>query len=292
METETVKTAFGNLVRVVEGIRQNGNAKVLVVGAKGDNFPAEYRAHKQLIFWDSDESSGRDVPQAVKLILLTRFIRHHVYHALSDIAVKRNIIFGVKTMGTGEIKTVLRPLVYRGALPEPDEERVREKFTQPAEGITVVSEPVVAKTAEEPMETETVVGRKSTKGALKAFVLEHADLHKRPISKEGERVAELALQAGFTKTTAKSVTQTIYQIRSDNGHASRTVTVKPAAKPAPTRKAPATRTVKASPFAVADDSEVTRLLDDAMAALDLVKQELAKRAERRAELAQRLAGLL
>lgn len=261
---------FEHLVRMVEGIRQNAHAKVLVVGHRGDNFPEPYRGHAQLVFWEADEADARPIPASVRMVLVTRFLGHHVYRTLADTCAKRNIVFGVKTMGTGEVKRLLLPFVAKARVPEPEDE--------PTKGET--------------MADETTTAKKFRQGELKAFVLDHGwDPAVKPRVAEAKRIHALATAAGY-RTTVDSVAQTMAQLDYAHRDRERTKAVlersiadaaprqvrrprKPKAEPARAKRVPQLSE---------DDAELMKMLDEALAAMGLVREFLLKRATKQRQI--------
>ncbi len=281
--TEVESPRFTGYVRTIEGIRQNTHAKVLVVGHRGDNFPAPYHEHPQLLFWETDEANPDGLPAAVKMVLLTRFVNHSLYGKLADECARRNIVFCTKLMGTGEIKKLLAPLVFRGAIDEPEQ------------APRVTMETVVTK-QEQSMEDK----KKFDSGGAVRFVLEHGDVMAMNVPVEAERLAKLANAQGFTASSKRSMENTIYIIRRKQGMFSRRrrAVAAPVEKPQRGRRPKAVVPEEAPPTTVLvtgrlldDDREIMRMLDDLVTAAGLIRETIAKRAERRAQVKELLAGL-
>src|SRR5262245_12041164 len=96
-----------NIGPLVRGIAENRHAQVLIVGGKGDNFPEPYRSHPQIVIWDSkdsDQVDRQDVPMRVKLVVVTRFIRHETMKRLRTLSQQGRFVLMMGLRGTGEIK--------------------------------------------------------------------------------------------------------------------------------------------------------------------------------------------
>jgi hypothetical protein len=241
--------------RVVETIASHGVNRVLVAGHRGDNFPPAYRDHPQLLFWETDKSPhhiAERLPVDVKLVLTTRFIGHPMYEALAKACAERNVVFGVKNFGTGEIKALLQPFMNGHATTDDAKE------TDVAKATTVTD------------------GTKKVKGWLTAFVKQHVDWSVEP-AKDARRILALALAEGVA-TTANSIAQCIYKMKSD--------AVKAVAQQA--TRSLTTRPVTSMDD---DDSTIIQMLDDMTAAVALVRQEVMKRSEKRHQLKELLKSL-
>lgn len=288
--TETpshTETRTATLARVVAGIKANEHAKVLIVGCRGDNFPEPWRSHPQLLFWDGDDASSREVPQAVRLILVTRFLGHHGYGRLNDISAKRNIVFGVETMGTGQIKDLLRPLTVEKPLVSlPD---VSGQQSSQA----VIATPLSQADPEIIHEEEHVVGKLKPfgRGELAEFIRQHGNPHARPRVNEADRLEALARSMGWD-AGAGSIKQTLYQAENRGQQAAVPRSEK---KPVPENKPRIAPTPLSLTAMADDDAELVRMLDQALsditATLGLLRETVVKRAEKRRQLKEMLKEL-
>ncbi|HET9025187.1 MAG TPA: hypothetical protein VFN64_11480, partial [Burkholderiaceae bacterium] len=161
----TTEVRGGGVESLILGIRENHHAKVLVVGHRGDNFPEPYRSHPQLLFWELPEVKARAIPQAVKLVIVTRFISHPAFEQLAAECRRRGIRLYSRLLGTGAAKVLLEPLVGREASREADWAAVT---AAPA------ADPSAAATINN---NEGVMRQRQWKrGELSAFVQEHGRL--------------------------------------------------------------------------------------------------------------------
>lgn len=282
---------------VIAGIKANEHAKVLIVGVKGDNFPPVYHNHPQLIFWDADHSLNATIPAAVQLICPTRFMQHTLWTKL-QVEAKRREIALVHTSNTGEIKRLLAPLIPN----KPD--TLGPQIVSVGQGVLDMAPPPVLKMKD---------GRLSI-GVLGKFVAEHfnrdALLPYRPgqrdgrLLRESERLAALANSMGIP-TTAVSVKGALTRKREEllalekraevNQRRSETQKANAAAKAAAVAlpPVPVVQTVVASQTAaIADDDQALLLMTrDAIAALQLIREKLEDRAQKKALLFEALKGL-
>lgn len=265
LEQSTTETGIAALVR---GIAANQHARVLVVGGKGDNFPEPYRSHPQLVFWDSKDSEQVDrqqVPMAVKLVLVTRFIRHETMARLRALHRDGRFEMVMQMMGTGQIKDMLQPIVDR-----------EEPVVAPAKSLAVVPKQAPPATPPAPPPARKRFGR----GELQSFVRANARGTGGHMD-EARRLLALAYASGYT-TTENSLAQAIGQLRAG----------KLGATPAP--KAPAAAPAPTAALAIPgpdDDVDLMRMLDDMAAAVALIRETLEKRAERRVRLKQLLKDI-
>lgn len=300
--------SFQAIDQTVAGIRANAHAKILIVGCRGDNFPEPYKSHPQLVFRDSAFGFTDQVPQAVRLILVTRFIKHHQYAKLASISQSRSIHMHKGTLGTGEVKRLLAPLIGRTI----DTDRAVAMATEKekiavAKPVTTIMAPAVpdrAKVAKANMKpTELKPIRLYGNGGLREFVTKFANLTFEPRFKEGQRLEQMARDMGYD-TTARSIEQAMYTVRKrvlETVRKSGTPSTLTAAdiaqtapKPVETTAAPMVKAASlgdddAALLAMIDDAE--RALRDVAATVDLLRQTIAGRAEQRARLKAQVKAL-
>lgn len=289
------KTHVATIAKVVDGIKANEHAKVLIVGCRGDNFPDDpWRRHPQLVFWEGDDTLTKEVPAAVRLILVTRFLGHHSYGKLLKTSQQRNIMFGTKTMGTGEIKDILRPLVVTTAAPP------APRVIQAAPSRAAVPE----------RKRRQILGR----GVLLNFVRANGDPHA-PRFAEAQRLQQLAAASGL-KITVASAANALLRLERMGAQATPKAMAdiakqRPGAEPIvaehgtipipppPAPPAPTPTPVKQQVKALADDDEelqrmlndVTHALGDVLAAVELVKENIRRRGDSRRRLKELLKEL-
>jgi len=238
-------------IDAIKGIVANGHKQVLIAGVRGDNFTPPYRDHPQLVFWNSLDGRHEclTVPHKVALILVTRFIGHSVYGSLKDQAKSMGAVFVNHPLGTGQIRELLKPFITKEEAPVVE---------QPKQD----SKPVVGQTM-----------RGFARGELQQFVEKHAITNASPVIFELRRLCALAREQGYD-VSENSMNSAYYRhVNREKGDAV-VETVEKKEEP---------RTVQVSSIE-SDDAELLRMLDDAMAAMGLVRQAIVDRASKRAQL--------
>jgi hypothetical protein len=87
----------------------NGGGKVLVCGCRGSNFTPEWRDDPRFVFWDqSDIRQIRSIPSGVRLVLLTKFIRHDLRRQIQKL-LPSGVEFVNLPLGTGQLKQLISP---------------------------------------------------------------------------------------------------------------------------------------------------------------------------------------
>lgn len=274
-----------HIAQAIAGLKANGHGKILVVGCRGDNFPEPYRSHPQVVYWETGE--GGDVPAATRIILLTRFLRHSLSDSLRAQARKKDILFSAYSMGTGEIRKLLDPLV------QPAAEATEDLDVEPQ--------------AKEPVSPAERGLKRFAPGEAQAFVQRHGDIDAKPYSAESHRLAALAKSMGY-HTTEASMAQTAYMLREDRSRrASELERVRARLHPAPEAPAAPVPEPPGAPTPVQavvvaaevpktaalppDDVEILRMLDDVTASVALIRDTVLRRAEKRQQLKQLLGEL-
>ncbi len=251
---------------VAQNIAKNQERKVLVVGFRGDNFPPRYRNHPQLVFWQTEgRVSAENIPVGTGLVLTTKFIDHPLYDGLARVCAERNIVFGIRRFGTGEIKTILAPFV--------------DGIAQASKEDTTV---VAATTAT--VERKQTADGKLGRGVLKNFVLTHGDINADVVTHEAKRLEAIAHAQGLTSTTWGAIGQAIRDIRRGSARRGGKTEAAPKVTAPPKPKA-------ALAALDGDDQTIIQMLDDMAAAVALVKQEVLKRSEKRHQLKELLKSL-
>lgn len=248
----------GIIARTIAGIVANGHKKVLIAGVMNDNVTEEMRRHDQLVFWRGEEALNSVPPAATALVATTRFIQHRVSERLKAYCQRENIVFVSQPLGTGQIKTLLAPF-----LTETKKEEAR-------------SEPprIEARNVTGPSEVRQGFPR----GQLTVFVEKHADTTVVPGTPEVKRLLALAHEQGYD-VSESSMNAAFYDVRKKRED-------KTAVTPAP--PAPIAAMPEKLAEVMDDDKELLRMLDDVSAAMELIRQTVIKRSERRRQLRELL----
>lgn len=318
MTEQSPRRVLNGIEATIAGLRANTHGKVLVAGVIGDNLPEKYRNHPQVICWTGNEVEHKEVPAAVRLILITRFNRHVGYGRMHRIAESRDIPCSAKTLGTGEIKRILMPLVERGPVAEKEEPVSMPEavpVTMPPAGtlkeaLELAGAQLTGALAEahatiesltESAETEQESGelgkrKQVRKGALGEFLNRHYDITATPFNVEAERLEKLARKEGLASSLA-SIKQGMYKLRRELGSKPRR-----AAAPSTLTRAEIEATAPRSPQRPAsagqlsaqiakDDATLIEMLEEAergmsaiAATLALLRETVAQRSKKRAEL--------
>ncbi len=241
---------------LVRGIAANEHAQVLIVGCRGDNFPPDYHAHPQLVFWEGDWAVSKDIPQRTRLLLITKFLSHAGFARLRSQAQQRNVTFVSTAMGTGEIKTLLEPIL---------EAKKKVITLAPAAGSSVPKKL-----------------KRFMRGSLQTFIKQHGNLYAPKRVVEAKRLTALAAEQGFSTTTASVAQSMRMLVGSGKTHAK-------AVADTTARVAVVTASTQADPSD--DDTTILRMLDDVHAAIGLIREPVVKRGEKRRQLKQLLKEL-
>lgn len=251
-----------DLVTLVKGIKENEHAKVLIVGAMRGNFPEEYWHHPQIVLWRTGE--WKPLPNTTKLVLTTRFLNHGIWGQLQKQCAKMDVPL-VGTLGTGEIKRLLGELVSHTPL-----RRALAELSREAE--------VINKGVNRVSETQSL---SKWIEARANFSLSNEPGQKGVWIKESRRLYELAKAEGRT-TTVGSIATALRKIRVDRG-----APMEPRRGGRQRQQVNvAVRGVQSVQRAVPDQGLLT-LVNEALAALSLVKEHLQQHdARKRALLKQ------
>ncbi len=258
---------LGPAIETLKGIAANGHRQVLVVGGTS-TIPPELRDHSQIVWWDlkDRDTPPPPIPKMVSLVVMTRFIRHVAMFGLKEQCKARSIMMVNQPLQTGQLKNLLRILVKDKA-PQADEEKEA--------GMSDAIDRAIGQTV-----------RTFGRGELAAFVAKHADLSRTPYVLEARRLHQLAAEEGFT-TTEDSIAQSMTQARRvlAEPEAVRVppVVAEPLAQPVPQVAQQQAAAVQAAVLQD-DDAELVRMINDALATLELVKQTVVERAGKRAQL--------
>lgn len=217
--------------------------KVLVVGGYDKSF-REYRDHPQLVFWTGDDVVNKyartDLPPNTKGVIVSRFTPHTLLHkVMKQARDKRATIFA--PLADGEVKKKLDEII---TIPKGLEKKMIPTTIEPEEK----TEPKVMKPASENKL------RKPAKGEIAAFVRR---VHRPDTDSAGEttRILELMRSEGI-EANRQTVYQAIWGLRKKPVQKSAQKSVQKEKKP--------------------DSSPLLKLIDDAMAAMQLVRDEIER----------------
>lgn len=273
---------------IIRGLVANTHGKALVVGVIGGNFTAEITNHPQIILWETEEAERREVPQAVRVVMFTRFISHHVYDVVKTACEKRGIVVGTATMGIGQIKALLRPLVDAAQ----KEKEILMRTEHDASAAVETTTPVP------PATTALAVGH-TKRGVLKKFVLKHDS--GKPVAEEGPRLYQMAVAQGLP-TTEASVMNRLWVLRKQQRDKAERQAARETRRSVPKVEV-LTKVVETPAQALApakssglldlneDDAIMLKNLDDAVAAIQLARELIARRSESRQALKDLLSKL-
>jgi hypothetical protein len=309
-----------NALSVAKILQKGG--KALVVGGHGEMFSQTMRDHPQLIFWSNIESDldRREVPANVRVIVLTRWVRHHLTDKLIKTARTRRLhVFPM--LGPGQVKQLLAEVVQSDlpteALMEtpPAETADADVSTLPDPSAISLPDPTPeapdsadADRLHSAEEAPTMAKAKANKerGWLKSFIEENVNLKPgMTFADEARRLFALAQKKGL-KTTMGSMNQGVRVYGAGKGRPDVKALAKPPAaaskkKDAATRAAvpPTGAVLPSDERLVSDIAEarrmVTEMVDNVKASSDVITEMLDRlQAEifKRRERSERLKELL
>ena len=294
-----------NVEAIVQGIRANGHAKVLVVGARGMNFPPVYHRHPQIVIWETEYSAK--LPEAVRLIIPLRFQGHALWKKLVEKARRRNIVMlGLK--GTGEAKRILAPLMVKEAAPEMAGVAPLVQASPAAQATPLIIEAALSALSKESEVNQTATAVETIQSnnhqpreSLRAWLdrninwgpLDPQHITKGAKTNETRRLHKLALDSGYVSATEGGVGVEVGRMWRLK-YAAVVKAAKPGPKPKKQAQPPATKRPVGRPqtngLLSDDDRNVLKLVEEAKAALDLVAGAIKAKAVRKGELIQQLRG--
>jgi hypothetical protein len=244
--------------------------KVVVVGSLEKNVEGKFKfaEHPQIEFWSGEQKDikqhvknhGGRLPDNCRGLILSRFISHsETLPLMADARAKRALILPMKN--DGEIAKLL-------------EEIITPTIRVPApQSSTPSSTPS--------QQEEAMEAAKPKKGELKQFVIQNDDPHVIP-AQASIRLFKLAEQRGI-KTTKASIEQCIRTYRHEIGvvgngksKARTNGNVKPTPQPS----------LSQVPDKQSDLTVLLKMINDSMATMALVKDEVAKIEKRNQEFAK------
>jgi len=284
MEPETDPQLLARLIK--------HGGRILVVGGRVTEYlPKHYKDHPAILLWDDDKQGfqSKEVPQNTKAILYNKWISHPTVIRLNEAARKLHAI-KYPMLTTREIKALLSDIVY-------EEQSLPAEVSAPSpveiEAVRQKQEHVAEQHEQERMTTPQPVKKE---GKIIGFVAKNLALatdwtQKGSMTKEGQRIFALAQQAGV-QTTVGSVTECVRRIVKDLGKP----TFGGKRKKREKREKPAKPTAASFRPAGEDDFvELDRLMEEAIAAIQLVQQHLPKvrsETERLRQMRQKMLDML
>lgn len=249
--------------------------RILVVGGEMSNLPPTFRDHPAILIWDDDKQGfqSKEVPSNTKAILYNRWVSHATAARLSDAARKTGAI-KFPMLRTREIKTLLSEIV--------NEERhlpadVAEPTPREIAAVVHQHEQEEARMEEQENAKVTHPGKK---GTLIGFVAKNLALNtdwtqKGTISREAERLLALA-EKEHISTTIGSVKECVSRVVRSLGKPTSHAGGHP--KGVKQKKTRVVKQVAAFRSAADNDdfAELDRLMEDAVAAIKLVQEQLPK----------------
>lgn len=245
---------------------------VLVVGARDSNVQSDLVESELLTLWPFDDTRvfGKPIPKHTGVVLFTRFVRHATVGSVYKQALANGMFCMQQCLQTGELRTVLSPLLDAAALPP-----TKVNGTTPHQPMVVEVDKKKA---------YTPPAKFAQHGEIRDLVAEYGNLNAKRVT-EGRRLLNIAKGLGIT-TTLDSVCQSITQARKKKAQASSVATVEQRgnatvyrAEPEPSARPVADQVAATLPSASALTSnldESVRLLNESIAALTLVRDELIK----------------
>lgn len=255
----------------------------LVVGAQRRNVGDYLFEHKQLVYYSSEDVCRRGLPTNTRAVVLTRFMRHAAFAKVVDEAKKRGLTVYPIPTSTGELKKTLMsmlpppaPPCANAPMPPPAVEisplRVAVGTLQRHQAISQKDDKVtmVDKTITEPQKSISHAVRDLVAGGI-------TDL---------DEVIRRLRAEGYT-SSRRVISTTLWKAKQPGAMAVRTYKPRRRRQPAAVQTSPAA--AKLSQEASAD--EMVKLVDDAILALTLVREQVAKQATDRAALKAQLDRL-
>lgn len=248
--------------------------RVLVVGGHWNKGWDSFKNHPALIWWNGEQkdisrylkNNDNRLPDNVKGVILSRFISHSESSIVLKEARKKHIlIMGV--LNDGEITNKISEIVEK------------------SESTVIQSVPIA-------VEKSVVVSTDRSRGWQKRFIQDH---HQSDLitSKEGERLFKLA-EENKLSTTLGSMQQAVGVYRKKLGivvgdHYSLRKPISTSTPPSPVLKQ------KKTEEPTSEIEIITKMVDDAIAGLRLIRENISKLHRRDAEftkLKERLARLV
>lgn len=235
---------------------------VAVIGARRSNVGDDLWEHPRIAFLESEEAAKRGLPSNTRAVIFTRFMAHTTFaKVMKEARARQLVVYPHST--TGELKKQLQALVA-GATPLAQRPPEPEPIAPPATG-----------PAYEEADVTGEDGRRHAlpKGYLKAIIEQHPD--------EGPEDILMRVRANGRATSLTSVKQCVYKYRGS----------KLALIGAPARKAGSAVTEAAMGTTTSAADDLVRLVDDAIAALQLVREAAVRQGADRAALRETIAKL-
>jgi hypothetical protein len=210
--------------------------RIVVIGARRSNLPDLWDDPRLLVL-SSDEVARRGLPAQTAALVFTKFLRHSSYYSAIEEAKKRGIRIIPGPIGTGQLKSTLTQLLLemppRALLPPPF-----DPFPDPIPSMTP------APIKPDPPAPPGPIKRGDTIAWIRAY------MQQRPDAKRID-ILNAAKAAGFNASSSQAAYYAIKNQRPARGAKTR-------------RSAPSA--------APSNDHSLVTLIDEAMAALQLVRE--------------------
>lgn len=266
-------------------------SKVLVVGLLADQLPDRFRDDDRVIVWPSNHMNNTirgEVPVDVEQIVVCRFISHASFEQLRKVAMQRHIWLHSKPYNTGQIKRALDALLGNAPeVRESDLEKIPAEAT-PNQRLTAPLASHLPRPVTPPKEssvpTATAETNKTPRSGrhpvIQNWVQTHIDM------KPGETYGDVArrlykeFHQEFPSTSEKYLHQVV-------GKVARQLGLKSAKKYTPpgqtkhrgraaTPVVRSTQTVSKNSEPVGAKANILALLDDAIAGMQLIRDEVSR----------------
>lgn len=241
-------------------IRMGGVA--VVAGVRPSHLPDEYHSHPAVVFWEPSEGKSTRMPYTLPAnchaVLLGRLLSHgQARQILKQVRQRANVVTFPGLFSTAELKKTLDQLLYK-----PDQP-VSVPVTATADVVSPPADvPLSAFTVTEDSQ-EKVVAKTAIRGPIKDWVRGLKLSSDDSFAAVWEREGEAAREQGFSQSQVKTA---FYAVLSELRR------VKPKAQK---------RTILDSR---SESNELVKLVDDAIAALTLVREAAVKSVDRQDRL--------
>lgn len=275
----------------------SAQGKVLILGGRSSNFPNWVKSHPRVVIWFNTNPSTwkKDtIPAGVELIILTRFVDHKLKDRVSKNK-PASVRMITTPISTGKIKSVLETLgvlktpAVKDAEKEKDaaQEMLQETRMEEHESADQDDSDGNAQGQHELQPTDVNKRKRImvARGALRRFLLEHANLSAASPRDEAKRLVPIAQSHGLT-SSYESIATGIRQLQKTQTGES--------VKKDRVDVAPDTQDSNADGGLKKDTEFLRELADHLLEAATRVESLIGrvKRAERIAEQAEALKGLL
>lgn len=257
----------------------NDSDRVCIIGAQRRNVSAAQWEHPAFLFRDGTSVVRHGLPPSTKVLVFTRFTKHHVFYALTAEAKRRGITIIPGLTSTGRLKTLLEQFTFpirptkqkEGSMTATIQTEMSNRSTTP---VTVTEPPprLVRR------RTPTAPRRRYPRQYLSTLIRQHASrVHEKTFV---EDMVALAAAEGVA-VTRKQVYMARYHILAAGtlqGLKGRQTAASAAQTVTPPRHDAA--------------SDAVQLLDNAIAAIQLVREKVEQDRSTRLQVEAALRNLL